>query len=76
MSVIKQILIGKENLKGKMIKNILKLKKESDTYVTHAYIHSWSRQITIKVDYFYCDLSAPAMSSDMSQVGVALFPSF
>ena len=25
---------------------------------------------------FYRDLSAPAMSTDMSQVGVALFPSF
>ena len=26
--------------------------------------------------HFHCDLSAPAMSTDMSQVGVALFPSF
>ena len=25
---------------------------------------------------FHCDLSAPAMSTEMSQVGVALFPSF
>ena len=25
---------------------------------------------------FHCDLSAPVMSTDMSQVGVALFPSF
>ena len=26
--------------------------------------------------YFHRDLSAPAMSTDMSKVGVALFPSF
>ena len=25
---------------------------------------------------FHCDLSAPAMSTDMSQVGVTIFPSF
>ena len=33
----------------------------------------WKLQIFI---YFHRDLSAPAMSTNMSQVGVALFPSF
>ena len=26
--------------------------------------------------YFHRDMSAPVMSTDMSQVGIALFPSF
>jgi hypothetical protein len=45
-----------------MIKNILKRREDSDAYLTHV--------------CKYRDLSAPAMSTDMSQVGVALFPSF
>ena len=33
----------------------------------------WKLQYFI---YFYCDQSTPAMSTDSSQVDVALFPSF
>ena len=33
-----------------MIKNILKGREESDTYLTHVYRHRWRTQITIKVD--------------------------
>ena len=29
----------------------------------------------LQFNYFHCDLSTPAMSTDSSQVGVALFPS-
>ena len=29
---------------------MLKRRKESDTYLTTAYRHRWSRQITMKVD--------------------------
>ena len=48
----------------------------------------WRRQITIQLikvtvltespEYilFRCDLSAPAMSTDMIKIGFALFPSF
>ena len=78
--------------KGKMIKHILKIREESGTYLSRVCRHRWCRQITMKVDVlgavelmkaavlaesnFHRDLSAPAMSTDMSQVGVALFPSF
>ena len=34
--------------KGKVIKNILKWRKESDTYLTHVCRYHWSRQITMK----------------------------
>ena len=90
-----------------MIKNMLKWRKESDTYLTRVCKHCWSRQITMKIDkfpelssrqitmkidkfpelssssagwklqkfiYFHCDLSSPVMSTDMSWVGVTLFP--
>ena len=33
-----------------MIKNMLKWREESDTYLTHVCRHCWSRQITMKVD--------------------------
>ena len=75
-----------------MIKNRLKWKKESDTYLTHICRHRWSREIMMKDDenirklmkarvlaessvfiLFHHDLSAPAISTDMSQVGVILF---
>ena len=63
-----------------MIKNILKRKEESDSYLTHVCRHNRSRQIMIKMDetgaFFHRDLSAPVMSTDMSQVAVALFLRF
>ena len=46
-----------------MIKNILKRKEERDTYPTH----------TVDIDGAE---RAQTVSTDMSQVGVALFPSF
>ena len=67
---------------------MLKRRKESDNYLAINRRHHWSRLITMKIDkilelsvstvaiYFHCDLCTPAMSTDSSQVGVALFPSF
>ena len=48
--ILWQYLYKKKTWKGKMIKNILKLRKESDTYLTRVCKHRWSRQITIKED--------------------------
>ena len=65
------------HIKGKPGK--VKWRKESDTYLTIVCRHRWSRQIMMKVDKLLeltAHLSAPAMSTDNSQVGVALFPSF
>ena len=74
-----------------LIKIMLKRRKESDTYLAADRRHRRSTQMTIKVDkllklwlssaeedflYFHCDLSAPAMPTDSSHVGVAIFPSF
>jgi hypothetical protein len=65
-----------------MIKSILKRREESNTYLTHVSRHRQSRQIAMKTDesssfiHFNCDLSTLGMSTAMSQVGVALFPSF
>ena len=36
--------------KGKMVKNMLTRRKESDTYLATVSRHRWSRQITTKVD--------------------------
>jgi hypothetical protein len=47
----------KKTWKGKMIKNMLKWRKESDTYLTHVCRHRWSRQLW-KFIYFHRDLSA------------------
>ena len=69
-----------------MIKSILKRREESDTYLTHVCTHCWSRLLQLmkatalaessSYIHFHRDLSAPVMSTDMSQVGVTLFPSF
>ena len=37
--------------------------------------HSAGRKLQYFI-YFHCDLSTPLMSTDSSQVGVVLFPSF
>ena len=63
-------------------------RKESDTYLVTVSRHHWSPQIAMKVDKMCSfqpalqpssaeeeDLRTPAMSTDSSQVGVALFPS-
>ena len=57
-----------------MIKDILKRREESDTYLTRVcrYVLAESSEYI----HFHRDLSAPSMSTDMSQVGVTLFPSF
>ena len=68
-----------------MIKNMLTRRKESDTYLATVSRHRWSRQITMKVDKLpelssaeeestFIVMSAPEMSTDSSQVIVALFP--
>ena len=56
------------------------MKKERDTYLTQStstadesHSAGWKLQ---KFIYFHHDLSTPMMSTDSSQVGVALFPSF
>ena len=62
---------------------------KEDTYLTHVFRHRWSRQIMTTADeshsagwklrkfiHLHRDLSAPVMSTDMSQVDIALFPSF
>ena len=70
-----------------VIQNILIRRKKSDTYLATVSRHHWSLQVTMKVDkicwlkakhfiYFHRDLQTPAMSTDSSQVGVALFPSY
>ena len=48
-----------------MIKIILKLREESDTYVTHICRHHWSIQ-QILIHPLHHDLSAPAISTNMS----------
>ena len=65
-----------------MIKNMLKRRKESDTYLATFRRHRWSTQMTMKKDNLL-ELSAStaaeeevSMSTESSQVGVALFPSF
>ena len=62
-----------------LIKNMLKWRKETDTCLTHVCRHYW-RNITMKAKapniHFHRDLSTPSMSTDMSEVGVALFPLF
>ena len=56
-----------------MLENMLKWMTDSDTNLTIVWRHRWSRKMTMKVDkYFHRDLSAPAMSPDNSQVGVAI----
>ena len=64
--------------KGKMIKHMLTRRKESDSYLATVSRHRCSRQITMRVDKMYSFQPAltPAMSSDSSQVGFALFPSY
>ena len=64
-----------------MIKKILKRSKERDTYLTHVYRALQLMKATVLAEsssffHFHRELSASAMSTDMSQVGVALFPSF
>ena len=68
------ILIQKENLE-----------RQNDKYfkMTHVYRHRWRGKSPVKIKesscyffHFYRTLSAPAISTDMSQVGVALYPSF
>jgi hypothetical protein len=39
-----------QHLLNLLIKNLLKRRKESDTYLTTVCRHRWSRQITMKVD--------------------------
>ena len=89
------------NINSILIKNILKGREESNTYLTHVCRHCRSRQIMMKMELsastvafisYKCDesqcwlkapvssifivMSAPATFTDMSQVGVALLPSF
>ena len=44
-----------------VIRNILKWRKEHDTYLTHICKHRWSRQIMMKVDTFL-ELSASTVA--------------
>ena len=44
------ILYKRKTWKSKMIKNMLKSRKESNTYLTIVCRHRWSRQIMMKVD--------------------------
>ena len=63
---------------------MLTRRKESNTYLATVSRHRWSLQIAMKVDKM-CSFQpalrpssavwTPAMSTDSSQVGVALFPS-
>ena len=71
---------------------MLKRREASDIYITHVYRHCWSRENPVKrynianeshsvgwklyILSFYWVLSPTVMSTDMSQVSVALFPSF
>ena len=57
-----------------MIKNMLKRKKESDTYLAIFCRHRWSAQMTMKKDNLL-ELSANTVAF-ISQRGVTLFPSF
>ena len=65
-------LYKRKTWKGKMIKNMLKRRKESDTYLAADSRLRWSPQIAMKVDK-ECSFQ-PALRP--SSVGVALFPSF
>ena len=47
--------------KGEMIKNILKRRKESDTYRATGCRHHWNRQITMKIDQIL-ELSASTVT--------------
>ena len=65
------------------IKNILKWREESDTYLTQVHRHHWSRKISMKVDgagassqTLWLSSATTVMSTDVSQVGITLFPSF
>ena len=53
-----------------MIKNILKWREESNTYLTHVCRSLAESSYSI---HFHQDLSVPAMSVDVIQLGVALF---
>ena len=63
---------------------MLKRREEYDSYLTHIcrhhYIYSWWKpQCWLRAPYissFHQVLSATMMSTDVSQVGVVLFPSF
>ena len=68
-----------------MIKNMLKRRKESDTYLTTFCRHCCPLQLmkaTVLAEssnrflFFHCHLCTPVMSTESSQIGVALFPSF
>ena len=39
-----------ENLKGKMIKKLLKRREESDTFLNHVCRHDWSRKSPVNID--------------------------
>ena len=65
--------------KGDMIKKMLKIREVCDTYLTHICRNRWSRESPSETPYissFHQALSDPAMSTDRSQVGDALFPLF
>ena len=56
-----------------MIKNILMRRKENDTYLAdEGRSAGWKLQYFI---IFHHDPRTPTMSTDSSQIGVALFPS-
>ena len=60
-----------------MMINILKRREESDAYsLTLQLIKVSVLAESSSYSHFHRDLSALAISTDMSQVGVALFPSF
>jgi hypothetical protein len=56
---------------GEIIKEILKRREECDTYLTYVCRHHCS-----DISSFHWVLSISVMSTDVSQVSVALFPSF
>ena len=61
-----------------MIKNVLK-RRECGTYLATARRQLMKATVLAESSqyiHFHCDLSAPVMSTDMSQVGVAFFPLF
>jgi hypothetical protein len=52
-----------------MLENMLKWMTDSETNLTIVCRHRWSRKMTMKVDKY---LKLPAMSTDNSQIGVAI----
>ena len=43
-------------------------REECDTYLTHIREHRWRRKSLMKIEEIHWDLSAPAMSTDVSEI--------